>query len=459
MIRSIVKRDGRVVLYDESKIAAAILKALTAAGNDDARAAAAVANAVGARLDARDVNAEPPTVEEIQDMVEKELMAAGHGEAAKKYILYRAARTRVRETNTSLMKTFAEITHEDARASDLKRDNANVDGNTAMGTMLQYGSTASKAYSEAYLLSPEQARAHREGDIHIHDFDFYALTTTCCQIDLLKLFKNGFSTGHGFLREPQEISSYAALACIAVQSNQNDQHGGQSIVNFDYGLAPGVAKSYEKRWAENITKYLDVLGVGHYTLDDAKAIIKKIKADTGRKPQLATDDAYLRSERAAFADIPEETIRAAQTFAITKAAEEVDRNTYKAMVALVHNLNTMHSRAGAQTPFSSINYGTDTSPEGRMIIKNVLLATEAGLGHGETPIFPIHIFKVKEGVNYNEADPNYDLFRLSCKVSAKRLFPNYTFLDSPYNLQYYVPGRPETEGGGLHSCDIKASMG
>ncbi len=445
MIRSIVKRDGRVVLYDESKIAAAILKALIAAGNDDARAAAAVANAVGARLDARADNTEPPTVEEIQDMVETELMAAGHVDAAKKYILYRAARTRVRETNTSLMKTFAEITHEDARVSDLKRDNANVDGNTAMGTMLQYGSTAAKAYSEAYLLSPEQARAHREGDIHIHDFDFYALTTTCCQIDLLKLFKNGFSTGHGFLREPQEISSYAAPACIAVQSNQNDQHGGQSIVNFDYGLAPGVAKSYEKRWAENICKYFDVLGVGHYTLEEIRAIIKKIKADTGRKPQLATDDAYLRAESAALMDIPEETVRAAQRFAIEKSTEEVDRNTYKAMVALVHNLNTMHSRAGAQTPFSSINYGTDTSPEGRMIIKNVLLATEAGLGHGETPIFPIHIFRVKEGVNYNEDDPNYDLFHLACRVSAKRLFPNFSFIDSPFNLQYYKPGHPETE--------------
>ena len=172
MIRSIVKRDGRVVLYDETKIASAILKALTAAGNEDARAAAAVANAVGARLDAR-TNPEPPTVEEIQDMVENELMAAGHSEAAKKYILYRAARTRVRETNTSLMKTFAEITHEDARASDLKRDNANVDGNTAMGTMLKYGSEGAKQFCEMFILDTEHSRAHREGDIHIHDMDFY----------------------------------------------------------------------------------------------------------------------------------------------------------------------------------------------------------------------------------------------------------------------------------------------
>ncbi len=445
MIRSIVKRDGRVVLYDESKIAAAILKALIAAGNDDARAAAQVANGVGARLDERTDTMEPPTVEDIQDLVEKELMAQGYAEAAKKYILYRAARTRARETKTTLMRTFDEITHEDARVSDLKRDNANVDGNTAMGTMLQYGCTAAKAYNEAYLLSPAAAQAHREGDIHIHDFDFYALTTTCCQIDLLKLFKNGFSTGHGFLREPQEIGSYAALACIAVQSNQNDQHGGQSIVNFDYGLAPGVAKSYRRRWAENLCKYLEIVGEGAYTLADVQARLRQIKADTGLTPSLAVSDGYLAAEAAAFADIPADVMRAAQAFARKKAEEETDRNTYKAMVALVHNLNTMHSRAGAQTPFSSINYGTDTSPEGRMIIKNVLLATEAGLGHGETPIFPIHIFRVKEGVNYNPEDPSYDLFRLACRVSAKRLFPNFSFLDSPYNLQYYKPGRPETE--------------
>ena len=447
MIRSIVKRDGRVVLYDEAKIAAAVLKALIAAGEDDARAAAKVANAVGAKLDARPDPEEPPTVEEIQDMVEKELMLSGHADAAKKYILYRAARTRVRDTGSALMKTFDEITNEDARVSDLKRDNANVDGNTAMGTMLQYGATAAKAYNESYLLTEAQAKAYREGDIHIHDFDFYALTTTCCQIDLLKLFKNGFSTGHGFLREPQEIGSYAALACIAVQSNQNDQHGGQSIVNFDYGLAPGVAKSFERRWAENMSKYFDVLGTAEISADEMRAIAKAIRTETGHRPQLATDDKYLAAEAEALKakGIDAETIRAAQKFSIRNAEKETDRNTYKAMVALVHNLNTMHSRAGAQTPFSSINYGTDVSPEGRMVIKNVLLATEAGLGHGETPIFPIHIFRVKEGVNYNPEDPGYDLFRLACRVSAKRLFPNFSFIDSPFNLQYYKPGHPETE--------------
>ena len=444
MIRSIIKRDGRVVLYDEAKIATAILKALQASGVDDAAAAARVANAVGTALE--DTGEETPSIETIQDMVERQLMEQGFDEAAKKYILYRASRTRVREANTALMKTFDEITHVDARESDLKRDNANVDGNTAMGTMLQYGCSGAKAYNAAYLLTPEQAEAHHNGDIHIHDFDFYALTTTCTQIDIIKLFQGGFSTGHGHLREPNDIQSYAALACIAIQSNQNDQHGGQSIPNFDYGLAIGVAKTYKRLWAENLAKYLEITAPGSLSQEDAKKMVKEIEAQQGLAPRLATDPAYLAAEEKYLAGkVEPEALKKAQAFAREKAEKETERATYQAMEAVVHNLNTMHSRAGAQTPFSSINYGTDTTPEGRMVIKNIMLATEAGLGHGETAIFPIHIFKVKEGVNYNPEDPNYDLFKLSLRVSAKRLFPNYIFLDAPFNLQYYKPGHPETE--------------
>ena len=367
--------------------------------------------------------------------------------AAKKYILYRASRTRVREMNTRLMKVFDELTHADATASDMKRSNANIDGDTPMGTMLQYGSEAAKDYYDKYLLTPEQSRAHREGWIHIHDFDFYALTTTCCQIDLLKLFKGGFSTGHGFLREPNDIQSYSALACIAIQSNQNDQHGGQSIVNFDYGLAPGVAKTYKKQYAVNIFKSLELLAPeAGVTLQQVKDTLRAIEAEQGLRPQLATDMDYLRAETEALTPLVGGDIaKKAQAFALKETEKETEKATYQAMEALIHNLNTMHSRAGAQTPFSSINYGTDISPEGRMVMRNVLLATDAGLGHGETPIFPIQIFRVKEGVNYNPGDPNYDLFQLSCKVSAKRLFPNFSFIDSPFNLQYYKPGHPETE--------------
>lgn len=446
MARTITKRDGRVVLYDETKIANAILKALTATGQENAAEAARIANKVSTTL-AEKFPGVSYRIEDIQDEAEKALMHEDYEEAAKAYILYRARRTRVREANTSLMQSCDEITNADARKSNLKRDNANVDGNTAMGSMLQLGSAAAKAYNSAYLLSPEQAKAHREGWIHIHDFDFYSLTTTCCQIDIASLFDGGFSTGHGYLREPQDIQSYGALACIAIQSNQNDQHGGQSIPNFDYGLAPGVAKTYRRLFAENLYKSLMLLKpTEEWSKDEMKKLIAEIGEETGHPFSLRTDaSSVAKLEEALAARAGEEIAGKSVKFAMTVTENETDRRTYQAMEAVVHNLNSMHSRAGAQTPFSSINYGTDTSPEGRMVIKNILLATEAGLGHGETPIFPIQIFKLKEGVNYDPDDPNYDLFEMACRCSAKRLFPNFTNLDAPHNIQYYRPGRPETE--------------
>ena len=447
MIQSIIKRDGRVVLYDQNKIASAILRSLEASGEGNAADAARVANAVQHDLERR-FPSQAPNIESIQDTVERQLMNHGFNAAAKAYILYRANRTRAREASTSLMKTIDEITKIDARISDIKRDNANIDGNTAMGSMLQIGAAGAKAYNEMYLLRPEHAKAYREGDIHIHDFDFYSLTTTCCQIDILKLFHGGFSTGHGYIREPQSIASYAALAAIAIQSNQNDQHGGQSIPNFDYAMAEGVAKSYRKAYIRLLSEALE----DRLDLEDQAVIIKELvteaEKETGERPALENPPAF--DEAIIYALTKRYNLSLGDSSKLVsrtkkRAWKKTDRDTHQAMEGFVHNLNTMHSRAGAQTPFSSINYGTDVSPEGRMVIRNVLLALDAGLGHGETCIFPIHIFKVKEGVNYNESDPNYDLFRLSCKVSAKRLFPNYTFLDAPFNLQYYVPGRPETE--------------
>ena len=447
MIQSIKKRDGRVVLFDQNKIAAAILRALEVSGDGNAADAARVANDVQRDLERR-FQTDTPNIETIQDTVERQLMNHGFNAAAKAYILYRANRTRAREANTQLMKTIDEITNIDARVSDMKRDNANIDGNTAMGSMLQIGSAGAKAYNEIYLLRPEHAKAYREGDIHIHDFDFYSLTTTCCQIDILKLFHGGFSTGHGYLREPKSIQSYAALAAIAIQSNQNDQHGGQSIPNFDYGMAEGVAKTYRKAFSRRLRDALE----DYLDLSDEEAAITAIIAaaekETGETARLESSDAFLKAIADGLCNqykLNGGMAHKLLTRASIRAYKKTDRDTQQAMEGFVHNLNTMHSRAGAQTPFSSINYGTDVSPEGRMVIRNILLALDAGLGHGETCIFPIHIFKVKEGVNYNEGDPNYDLFRLSMRVSAKRLFPNYTFLDSPYNLQYYVPGKPETE--------------
>ena len=450
MITSIMKRDGRVVLYDAGKIASAILKALEAAGEGDAAEAARVANRVEREL-ALECGANTPRIEQIQDLVERQLMECGHDEAAKRYILYRANRTRIREANSQLMKTIDEITNVDARLSDMKRDNANIDGNTAMGSMLQIGTAGAKSYNAAYLLTPEQAKAHREGDIHIHDFDFYSLTTTCTQIDILRLFHGGFSTGHGFLREPKSIGSYAALAAIAIQSNQNDQHGGQSIPNFDYGMAEGVAKTFARAYAAKLAESMeDILNTEDESAA-ARAAVTEAAQATGHRARLGEGDSETEFDRivaealARATRLDSETSTRLVATARRRAWKQTDRETYQAMEGFVHNLNTMHSRAGAQTPFSSINYGTDTSPEGRMVIRNILMAEDAGLGFGETPIFPIHIFKVKEGVNYNEGDPNYDLFQLSMKVSAKRLFPNYVFLDAPFNLQYYKPGHPETE--------------
>lgn len=445
MIDTILKRDGRRVSFDSQKITNAILGAAKEIGGNDKKIAEDLTQQVIGYLEAENKK-DNITVEHVQDVVEKILIENGHAQTAKAYILYRADRTRAREMNTKLMKIYEGLTFKSAKDNDVKRENANIDGDTAMGTMLKYGSEGAKQFYKMYILDPKFAKAHEEGDIHIHDLDFLTLTTTCCQIDMNKLFTNGFSTGHGYLREPNDIMSYAALACIAIQANQNDQHGGQSIPNFDYDLAKGVAKTYKKRYLQNLSKALELLTDVSDVADYAKNLTEKIETRVNSSVKLEDSEDYHKLEKTLLTeDFGEEIASKIQNFAKEHAFSETNRSTYQAMEALIHNLNTMHSRAGAQVPFSSINYGTDTSPEGRMIIKNVLLAQENGLGNNETPIFPIHIFKVKEGVNYNKEDPNYDLFKLACRVSSKRLFPNFSFLDAPYNLQYYKKGHPETE--------------
>jgi len=318
-----------------------------------------------------------------------------------------------------------------------------------MGAMLKFGSEGSKQFYDMYVLNPRHAKAHREGDIHIHDLDFYTLTTTCTQIDLLTLFDGGFSTGHGVLREPNDIYSYSALCCIAIQANQNDQHGGQSIVNFDYGMAPGVKKTYVKRYRDNLVRAAELLLNLAEPLEAAKKLLAEVEAETGKKPELVADETFDASVRKHLSELcptaDDATLDRVLAFTREHAEQETDRATYQAMEALIHNLNTMNSRAGAQVPFSSVNYGMDTSPEGRMVMRNLLLSTESGLGNGETPIFPIQIFRVKEGVNFNPGEPNYDLYRLAIRTSAKRLFPNFSFVDAPFNLKYYKEGHPETE--------------
>lgn len=445
MIAQIIKRDGRQSAFELDKITNAIFQAAQASGGHDYQMAETLARQVEQNLE-QALSGENPTVEQIQDEVERVLVETGHARTAKRYILYRNERTRVREMNTRLMKVYEDLTFKSSLENNVKRENANIDGDTAMGTMLKYGSEGAKQFYEMFILDPEHARAHREGDIHIHDLDFLTLTTTCCQIDLLKLFQGGFSTGHGFLREPNDIRSYSALACIALQSNQNDQHGGQSIPNFDYSMAPGVKKTFRRAFTDNLTKAIEV----YLEQEDgellSKSIVKNAERETGEIAVFADGNGFDEAvERLLCDHTDERTAAKIMRFTRKYAVKETRRNTYQAMEALVHNLNTMHSRAGAQVPFTSLNYGTDTSPEGRLVMECLMKATEAGLGNGETSIFPIHIFKVKEGVNYNPGEPNYDLFKLAMRVSAKRMFPNFSFLDAPFNAQYYKPGHPETE--------------
>ncbi len=437
MTKSVTKRDGRVVSFDDSKISNAIRSAFKASDTLCVPQTFTYLTKKVCEL----IPNNYPHVEQIQDIVEKVLMQEGYLNAAKAYILYRDKRNREREAHTSLMETFKDITYQEAADSDLKRENANIDGNTAMGMMLKYGSESSKKFCDLYVLPEETSEAHGSGDIHIHDKDFYTLTTTCTEIDLLKLFKNGFHTGHGFLREPQGIQSYSALACIAIQSNQNDQHGGQAIVNFDYGMSPGVKKTFIKELikvirityhhTEIICEIIDRLEKtleNFFNDNDYQSILSEVS--------LPLVNTLIQQHLCVEHDVADRLIE--------QAVYYTDKLTYQAMEALIHNLNTMHSRAGAQVPFSSLNYGMCTSAEARMVVKNLLLATEKGLGNGETPIFPIQIFRVKEGVNFNEGDPNYDLFKLACRVSAKRLFPNFSFQDAPFNAKYYK-GTPETE--------------
>lgn len=448
MLIHIIKRDGRKVPFNMEKIANAIFRAAQSVGGTNFEEAMQIAARVCALVEEK-YPGQVPTVEQVQDLVEKTLIEEGHAATAKAYILYRYERTRSREMKTNLMTVLNELTFNPAKDSDIKRENANIDGDTAMGTMLKYGSVSAKEFYEMYVLEPQEAKAHINGDIHIHDLDFLTLTTTCCQIDLIKLFKGGFSTGHGYLREPNDIASYSALACIAIQSNQNDQHGGQSVPNFDYAMAEGVKKTYRARYAQNIARCLAMeCGLELNECDKlSERLAAQVQQEQGLIPILADNNGYREAELPGLTEIcgSETLAKKIQDFAVKAAYKETNRATYQAMEALIHNLNTMNSRAGAQTPFSSINYGTDTSPEGRMVIENVLLANEAGLGNGETPIFPIHIFKVKEGINYNPEDPNYDLLKLACRVSAKRLFPNFSFIDAPFNLQYYKPGDYNTE--------------
>ena len=436
----VVKRNGKKVDFDTAKVAIAIKKGFDGANKAEdeeerytTKDIQKVYQSVIKRILKEYKEEEKIKIENIQDMIEETLQKLGYEDVYKSFSEYRDRRAQSRKLFSDekkmhkFLKSLEGLGLKNAKEEDAKRENANIDGNSAMGTMLQYGSTVSKEFAKAYLMKPKFASLHDEGDIHIHDMDFFVMgTTTCMQIDLNKLFKGGFSTGHGHLREPQSINSYGALAAIAIQSNQNDQHGGQSIPAFDFYMAPGVLKTFKKEYKQALYELLEFTDfISFVNMDKLSKEVDKLNS--------------IEVDLGIFSNFYKESKEVRRIFekAYDIALAKTDRATYQAMEAFVHNLNTMHSRAGAQVPFSSINFGTDTSPEGRMVMKNYLLSIDAGLGKNETPIFPISIFKIKEGVNFNPGDPNYDLFKLSCKVSAKRLFPNFSFLDSPFNKQYY----------------------
>ena len=447
----VIKRNGKKVPFDETKIALAIKKGFDSVEEDSDEEEKArkynsqdiqkVYQAVLKRITKEAKNTDKFQIEQIQDFIEEELEKKGYEDVYKSFSEYRERRAQSRQLffdekkTHKFLKSLENLGLKSANEEDAKRENANIDGNSPMGTMLQYGLTVSREFAKSYLMKPEYAKMHDEGTIHIHDMDFLAMgTTTCCQIDLSRLFKNGFDTGHGFVRPPQDISTYGALAAIVIQANQNDQHGGQAIPALDYYLAPGVLKTFRKQLKQTLYDFFDL--EGFLPVINMDRIIREI--DKLESIEINVEE---------FSDYQKGSDRIKEIFTkgYEKALQKTDRATQQAMEAFIHNLNTMHSRAGAQVPFSSVNFGTDTSPEGRMVIKNFLLAADAGLGKGETPIFPVSIFKVKEGVNYNKEDKNYDLFRLACKVSAKRLFPNFAFIDAPFNKQYYKEGDINTE--------------
>lgn len=449
-LKTVTKRSGHTVAYNREKIFNAIAGANVDGGN---KMTDKDIDEVTSQVEWDIQDRENVSVEEIQDIVEQELMKYDFYDVAKKYITYRQKHAERRAAQKHLMESYKDIFFADSVDVDLKRDNANINTDASMGIMLKLGAEGSKHFVDNYVLTDEFREADKENWIHIHDKDFSLITFNCCQIDLLKLFHGGFSTGHGFLREPNSIRAYASLACIAIQSNQNDMFGGQSINAFDYAMAEGIRKSFHKAVIDEAYKALCYRFTckDFGTEEDFKQEFKKVMDFDSCRYTESSEDEGAQHSIAAIKQAVEsvltnvyhkelDNLDGVMEVIYHLACEDVVEETHQAMEALIHNFNTLHSRAGAQVPFSSINYGMDTSPEGRLAVREVLNAIWSGLGNGETPIFPISVFQLKAGVNYNPGDPNYDLFLQACKTSAKRLFPNFVNIDAPYNLQYYKPG-------------------
>ena len=392
----VIKRDGRVMEFNKERIIDAVTKSMAqTVGGVDIDLANKIASSVERQLESKN----QVSVYEIQDAVEKKLMGSSRKEVAQSYITYRYNRDVARKSKTKDM--FLDIIS--VKSNDITRENANMNADTPAGMMMKFASETTKPFVDDFLLSPEVRQAVKDGYIHIHDKDYYPTKSlTCIQHPLNKILKEGFRAGHGSSRPAKRIETASILGCISMETIQNEMHGGQAIPAFDYFLAPYVKKTFEeeiKKQGEDldldVTKLLD-----YQPKDYLKKELKGLKGND-RIIQIAIN-------------------------------RTVDR-VHQSMEAFIHNMNTIHSRGGNQVVFSSINYGTDTSPEGRCIIREMLQSTYEGVGNSETAIFPIQIWKKKRGVNYLPEDPNYDLYEFSCKVAAKRFFPNYINLDSTFN--------------------------
>ena len=394
MIQTVLKRDGRQVGYNEEKIKAAIRKAMIAAEvNDDEALIQRIADRIGMRGKSQ------MTVEAIQDMVENELMKSPYKQVARTYIKYRHSRNVARKAGTA--NVFKEIIN--AKNNDITRENANMNADTPAGMMMKFASETTKPFVDDYLLSEEVREAVADNVLHIHDKDYYPTKSlTCVQHPLNKVLENGFVAGHGESRPAKRIETASVIACISMETAQNEMHGGQAIPAFDFYLAPFVRKSYIE----------EVKNVEALTGSDLSSLYDAEIDDFIEKPL-----DFLTGEQRA------------QQHAINRTVSRV----HQAMEAFIHNMNTIHSRGGNQVVFSSINYGTDTSAEGRCIIRELLRSTYEGVGNGSTAIFPIQIWKKKRGVSYLPGDRNYDLYQYACKVTARRFFPNFVNLDATFN--------------------------
>lgn len=445
----VVKRNGKKVEFDGKKIALAIKKGFDSINNNledneeqiySEKDIQKVYLAVMNRIEKEYETASRIKIENIQDMIEEELNRQNYKDVYRSFADYRERRNRSREMFFDEKKThhfLKSIEHLGLKSiiEEENRKDPEKDGNTPIGMMLQYGATVSKAFAQSYLMKQKYAEAHDNGDWYIHDLDFLATgTTTCCQIDLSKLYKRGFDTGHGSVRPPKDISTYASLAAIVMQATINDQHGGESIAAFDYDMAPGVLKTFKRLFKEALCNILEFTDYQSFLSMD------RIHREIDRLESMEFDFEP-------FHRIAKDTNQVKRIFelAYQQAYRRTKRATEQAMESLIYDLNRMFVRKGTEVPPATLNFGTDTSVEGRLVTSCLLKSLRKGLGNGEAAQYPITVFKVKKGINCQVGDPNYELFLKACEVSLERGYPNFSFLDAPYHQVFYQEGKENTE--------------